>query len=181
MSWSRAWLVWVPAALLVVGLVCVPRVHAEPIASFDGREISVRAEQLDIDLQRGTATLSGNVVLERGDLVVSCPRVEAKYDTAPNITWAMATGGVRAQMRGIVAQAEQAELVLGQRKLELRGGVRVSRAGAWMSAREASIDLETRRVRLEQVQGTIPVTPAGSLWTPSPAPETVTSSRDAGP
>ncbi len=156
MRLRRTWLLWVPAAVGGVGLLCVPRVQAEPIASFDGEAVSVRAEQLDIDVQKGTATLTGNVVLERGDLTVSCARVDAKYDSAPNITWAIATGGVRAQVRGMAAQAQEAELLMGQRRLELRGGVRVSRGGAWMTAREAEIDLETKRVRLEQVQGAIP-------------------------
>lgn len=173
MRLGRTWLVWGPAALAVVGLVFVPRVQAEPVASFDGQAVSVRAEQLDIDVQKGTATLTGNVVLERGDLTVSCARVEARYDSAPNITWAIATGGVRAQARGIEAQAQEAELLLGQRRLVLRGGVRVARGGAWMTAREAAIDLETRRVRLEQVQGAIPVPSAA----PSAIPGAAASSR----
>jgi len=140
----------------------VPRVQAGPVASFDGQAVAVRADQLDVDLQRGTATLSGNVVLERGDLTISCARVDAKYANAPNVTWALASGGVRAQVRDVVAHAQEAELLLGKRRLELRGGVRVARGGAWMTAREAAIDLETKRLRLEQVEGALPIPHAAS-------------------
>jgi len=154
---GRAWLVWVPAIGVGVGLLCVPGVRAQPVAVYDGETVAVRADQLDVDLQKGVVVLTGNVAIERGDLLVTCARVEAKYDQVPNVTWALATGNVRAQVRGVVAQAQQAELLMGQRRLELRGGVRVSRAGAWMTAREAAIDLETRRVRLEQVQGAMSI------------------------
>jgi lipopolysaccharide transport protein LptA len=153
------------AAVLLAGAS-----RAGPLAVVDGVPVSVSADQLVIDLNRGSAVLSGNVRLRRGELSVSCARLDARYDEAPNVTWARATGEVRADYRDLHAQARQAELVAGKRVLELRGEVRVWRGGAWIEASEARIELGSGRVTLEQVRGSFPI--------PSAAPA---ASGDAAP
>ena len=144
-------------AAAVAAVVAVPTVRAEPLATVEGEPVHVQADRLDIDLKTGRALLTGAVQLRRGDLHVTCERVEAAYDKAPSIRWAKATGGVRARLRGIEARAQEAELALDRKQLELRGEVRLSRGGAWMHAKAAKVDLKTKQVTLEQVKGAIPV------------------------
>lgn len=141
----------------MVGIRTIPTAGAEPLATVDGEPVHVQAERLDIDLKAGRAVLSGDVRLQRGALEVVCGRLEARYDEAPAVRWARATGGVRATMRELSARASEAELALDRKELTLRGDVRVSRGGAWMRASEAVVDLKTNRVTLQQVRGAIPV------------------------
>jgi len=151
------WLIGSGIGLAAAALVVVPYVHADPLATVDGDPVHVQADRLEIDLKSGRAVLSGNVRIRRGELNVSCARVEAAYDKAPAVRWAKATGGVRAKLREFEAEAAEAELALDRRQLALRGDVRLSRGGAWMRASEASVDLKTNKVTLQQVRGTIPV------------------------
>ncbi len=146
----------------IVVMASIPRVRANPLAVVDGEAVSVSADRLTIDVHKGTAQLEGNVRLQRGELVVKCARVEARYDGAPRVTWARATGDVRAQWRGVEARSKEAELWVGRKVLELKGGVKLVRGGAWMEAREAQIDLGSGRVGLDQVSGSIPVPSASA-------------------
>lgn len=142
-------------------MAAIPLVHADPLAVVDGEAVQVSADRLTIDVHKGTAVLEGNVRLQRGDLVVRCARVDARYDGAPNITWARATGDVRAQWKGMEAKSKEAELWVGRKVLELKGGVKLARGGAWMEARGAQVEFATGRVSLDQVSGSIPVPSAG--------------------
>ena len=119
--------------------------------------VSVQADRLDIDILAGEATLNGKVTLSKGDLVVSCPRIDLRFDQTPHLTSAKATGGVTADVRGVHAEAPSAELDLTRQVLELHGGVRLSRGQGWLTADTARIEILTARVSLTQVKGSIPV------------------------
>jgi lipopolysaccharide export system protein LptA len=119
--------------------------------------VSVQADQLDIDILAGQATLTGKVTLSKGDLMVSCPRIDLKFDQTPHVTWAKGSGGVTADVRGVHAEAPSVELDLIKQVLDLRGGVRLSRGQGWLTADSARIDIPTAKVSLTQVKGSIPV------------------------
>lgn len=164
---ARSWLLLMAICLLAVaGVMAVADVEAEPLATVEGEPIDVEARRVEIDLKSGHALLVGDVRIRRGDLEVTCARVEARYDQAPAIRWAKATGGVHARLRAFEARASEAELALDRNELVLRGDVRVSRDGAWMRADEATVDLATNRVVLERVRGRLPVpraVPSGTV------------------
>jgi len=142
----------------VVGLEPHPAV-AGPLAVVEGESLDVRADKLDVDIQKGNATLEGNVEVKMGELSVQCPKVEIRYDQAPRVRWAKGSGGVRAHVKGIDATANVVVVDLAKREVTLTGGVRLSRGKGWIEAGKASIDLATRRVSLEAVKGSIPVEP----------------------
>jgi lipopolysaccharide export system protein LptA len=119
--------------------------------------VSVQADQLDIDILAGQATLTGKVTLSKGDLVVSCPKIDLRFDHTPHLTSAKATGGVTADVHGVHAEAPSAELDLSRQVLDLHGGVRLSRGQGWLTADTARIEIQTARVSLTQVKGSIPV------------------------
>jgi lipopolysaccharide export system protein LptA len=122
-----------------------------------GDSIDVQADQLDVDIASGGATLTGNVSLTKGELRVGCPRVELKFDNTPRVTWAKGTGGVVASVHGVHAEAPEAELDLDKQVLDLHGGVRLSRGQGWLQADRALIEIATAKVTLMQVRGSIPV------------------------
>jgi lipopolysaccharide export system protein LptA len=129
---------------------------AETLLGGDAN-VAVQADQLDIDILAGQATLTGKVTLSKGDLVVSCPKIDLRFDHTPHLTSAKATGGVTADVHGVHAEAPSAELDLTKQVLDLHGGVRLSRGQGWLTADTARIDILTARVSLTQVKGSIPV------------------------
>jgi lipopolysaccharide export system protein LptA len=84
-----------------------------------------------------------------------------RYDEAPNVRWARGTGGVSARIKGIAATANTVEVDVNRRSVRLEGSVKLSRGKGWVTADSATIDVATRKVVLNDVQGSIPVqTPA---------------------
>ena len=130
-----------------------------PLGVIGGEALDVMAEKLDVDVDRGTATLNGKVRAKLGELLVECPKVDIRYDSAPNVRFAKGTGGVRAAFRDIVAKAEAVEVDVAKRQLLLSGGVQLTRGRGWVKADRALIDLATRKVSLQAVTGSIPVEP----------------------
>ncbi|HEX4336257.1 MAG TPA: LptA/OstA family protein [Polyangiaceae bacterium] len=131
--------------------------RAAPIAVIEGRALDVSAERLDIDVEHGTAHLEGNVVARLGELEVRCPTVELSYDESPRVKWARARGGVTARFKGIEATSSAAELDAHNRSVVLTGGVRLSRGKGWITAEQATVDVASGKVSLQEVKGSIPV------------------------
>jgi lipopolysaccharide export system protein LptA len=128
------------------------------LAVADGA-LAVQADKLEVDVVSGEATLTGNVTLLKGDLKVTCPRIDLKFDSTPHVVWARGSGGVTAEVRGVHAEGPEAELDLTKQLLDLRGGVRLARGTGWLQADQARIDIATGKVTATQVKGSIPVPP----------------------
>lgn len=152
---SGSLVVGLATAILLSGSGAV----AEPLLGGPTDPVAMQADQLEVDVGSGSAVLTGNVSLAKGDLHVSCPRIEVKFDTSPHVSWARGSGGVAADVRGVHAEAPEVELDLSKQVLELRGGVRLTRGQGWLQAERASIDIATAKVTLIQVKGAIPVPP----------------------
>jgi len=58
------------------------------ILGIGGDTVSLQAEHLDVDIMTGEATLTGSVTLTKGDVTVSCPRIDVHFDQTPRVTWA---------------------------------------------------------------------------------------------
>jgi len=142
----------------LLGVSNVPEAHAD-LATIGGQVLDVKANKLDVDINRGRATLEGDVHATLGEVTVVCPKVELTYDEAPRVKWARGTGGVEARVQGVVARAAVVEVDVAKGKVDLSGGVRLTRGQGWVEAERASIDLSTYRVQLHEVKGSIPVKP----------------------
>ena len=149
------------AGLLSLLLTAIPSPsEADAILGVGGGDaLGLQADQLDIDVSAGDAVLTGNVTLSKGDLKVACPRIELKFDTTPHVKWARGSGGVAADVRGVHAEAPEVELDLAKQVLELRGGVRLTRGQGWLQADKATINIDTAKVTMTQVKGSVPVPP----------------------
>jgi lipopolysaccharide export system protein LptA len=150
----------VAALLVTVGAFAVTdHSQADPLAVVAGETLDVKADKLDVDIVKGTAVLEGGVRAKMGELEVLCPKVEIRYDEAPKVRWAKGSGGVRARMKGIEAAANSFEVDVARRTFKLGGGVRLTRGKGWVTADNATIDIATRKVTLNDVKGSIPVEP----------------------
>ncbi len=146
------------AALVLLSTSFAPReAEAEPLLDVGKGDVSVQAEKLEVDVATGSAVLTGQVVLSKGDMNVRCPRVELKFDTSPHLNWAKGSGGVVADVRGVHGEAPEVELDMKKQVLELRGGVKLSRGQGWIQADKATIELANGKVTATQVKGSIPV------------------------
>ncbi len=154
----RTALVGVGLALVSSLLLCKPEAaSAGPLGVIDGQTLDVGADKLDVDIEKGTALLEGHVAASLGDMHVDCSRIELKYDEAPKVRWARGSGGVTAKLKGIEATAAQFEVDVAHRTIKLTGSVKLSRGRGWVTADSAAIDINTRKVTLEDVKGSIPV------------------------
>lgn len=147
------------ALALVAVLFAVPGTpaRADPLGVIAGETLDVTADTLNVDVDKGTAVLQGDVRAKLGNLVVLCPKVEVRYDKAPRVRWARGTGGVTARVKGIEAKASVVEVDVARRRVKLSGGVRLTRGRGWLRAQYATIDIATRKVSLRGVKGSIPV------------------------
>jgi lipopolysaccharide export system protein LptA len=135
---------------------------AAPLGVIEGQSLDVAAERLDVDVEKGTAELRGNVTAHLGELELRCPTVELRYDKSPRVSWARGKGGVTARFRGITATASTVELDTAARSVVLGGGVRLARGRGWVTAEQATIDVTSGRVSLQEVKGSVPVDPQAS-------------------
>jgi lipopolysaccharide export system protein LptA len=133
--------------------------NAGPLAVVEGQSLDIKAAKLDVDVDKGTATLEGDVRATMGELEVLCPKIEIKYDQAPRVRWARGSGGVKARVKGIEASSNVVVVDLAKRVVNLSGRVKLMRGKGWVEADRASIDLATHKVTLHEVKGSIPVEP----------------------
>ncbi len=147
----------VSLALVASAFVPVRLAEAEPILDVGKGDVGLQAEKLEVDVAAGSALLTGQVVLTKGDLGVRCPKVELKFDGAPHLIYAKGSGGVVADVRGVHGEAPEVELDIRKQTLELRGGVKLSRGQGWIQAEKATIELATAKVTATQVKGSLPV------------------------
>jgi lipopolysaccharide transport protein LptA len=159
LSFAEPWLSsrWSRLPSVVVSLP--GEAHSDPLAVIEGETLDVRADKLDVDINKGTAVLEGSVRAKMGELEVLCPKIDIRYDEAPKVRWARGSGGVRARLKGIEAAANSFEVDVAKRTVKLAGGVRLTRGKGWVQAESATIDLSTRKVTLSEVKGSIPVEP----------------------
>jgi lipopolysaccharide export system protein LptA len=161
MTLSRRFRPWTKgaasAALALAATSLASPVAADPLLDVGKGDVGVQADKLEVDVAAGTAVLTGQVVLSKGDMTVKCPRFDLKFDATPHVRWAKGSGGVVADVRGVHGEAPEVELDMVKQILEMRGGVKLSRGQGWLQAERATIELATARVTATQVKGSVPV------------------------
>lgn len=145
------------AALLVIATFAAPLAADGPKPRAEPSAIKLSADKLDVDIDQKRGLLEGHVKLERGDMRVTAPRVEVRYDELPHVTWLKATGGVIAEVKGVRAEAPEAEFDVAARTLTLGGGVRIARGDGWIRAAKATVHIGTGKISLHEVTGEIPI------------------------
>lgn len=161
----RLWLALAPA--LAAGVVGGSAALAQPsVFEAGGEPVTVTAERLDADLAGKTVALTGNVTLRRGELSLRAARVDARLRDAGQVSWAKAQGGVRLEHKGSHAEADEVEIDLADRRVELRGHVVVGRGATRVEAERATLDLATSKLSLSNVRGTLAPPPSASSAAP---------------
>lgn len=146
-------------AALGIVLICLwalpEAAHADPLATVDGKTLELQAERLELDLEGRSATLSGNVRARLGKLRVRAERIEIEYDKAPRVKRVTARAGVTVLYDGARVEARELDVDVASGEARLAGGVVIKRGESKLRASRAVIDLRTKKLRLEQVSGSI--------------------------
>lgn len=151
-------------AALLAGALCsalvllwaLPRpAHADPLATIDGKTLELQAERLELDLEGRNAKLSGHVRARLGKLRIRAEQIEIEYDRAPSVKRVSARAGVTVLYDGARVEAKQLDVDVIAGEARLTGGVDVKRGQSKLRASSAVIDLRAKKLRLEQVTGSI--------------------------
>ncbi|MCU0683273.1 MAG: hypothetical protein MUF34_13710 [Polyangiaceae bacterium] len=168
---------WGKGALAVAALVALltggafeARSAPGPGPEGDPDALDVRADKLEFDWGMARAVLDGHVQLRRGDILVTCPRVEGRFDASARLLTARGFGPVTADFRGTHAEADDVEVDMSQKVIRLKGHVQVVRGGARLTAERGTIEFASAHLSLEEVHGVLP----GPL---APIPGSAPSSR----
>jgi lipopolysaccharide export system protein LptA len=127
-----------------------------PGSEGDPDVLDVRADKLEVDWGSARAVLDGHVQLRRGDILVTCPRVEGRFDGSARLLSARGLGPVTADFRGTHAEADDVEVDMSQKVIRLKGHVKVTRGGARMTAERGTIEFASAHLTLEEVHGVLP-------------------------
>lgn len=127
-----------------------------PAGEGDPDVLDVRADKLEVDWGSARAVLDGHVQLRRGDILVTCPRVEGRFDASARLLSARGVGPVTADFRGTHAEADDVEVDMSQKVIRLKGHVKVTRGGARMTAERGTIEFASAHLTLEEVHGVLP-------------------------
>jgi lipopolysaccharide export system protein LptA len=122
----------------------------------DPDALDVRADKLEVDWGLAKAVLDGHVQLRRGDILVTCPRVEGRFDASARLLSARGIGPVTADFRGTHAEADDVEVDMSQKVIRLKGHVKVNRNGAKLTAERGTIEIASAHLSLEEVHGVLP-------------------------
>jgi len=123
-------------------------VHATgvEVKSAQGPGISVEAPSSRIRLEERLAVFEGGVQATRGDLKISCERLEVRTDEFSAVITATATGSVVLQSGEWRASGEVAALDLRSETVSLSGQARLAQGGNRMEGERIHMDFQGKEV-----------------------------------
>ena len=132
-------------ALAVFGNVAVAQDAAFGSAQPDrSLPVEVAADELSVNQQDGTATLTGNVVVTQGDMILSAQNVLVNYqEGTQKISNLQASGSVTLVSGPDAAEAQNAVYDLEAGTVLLTGNVLLSQGDNVMTGERITIDLES--------------------------------------
>lgn len=126
----------------------------------DAAAVDIAAASLTVDTGARSARFSGGVVVRRGDWVLRCPSLEARYDAQGELERAEAKGPVELAGPQFWAEAQAARYergASGGQVLHLSGEPTVRRGQSTLRAEAVEVDLESGQVSMRGVRGRLVV------------------------
>lgn len=149
-------------AAAVVASAFETRVQAQQIASFSSDQpVNFAADQIELQDRQKRVVLSGNVVINQGDLRLTAARTTVAYADAGTLTIQRidATGGVVVTRGNERAQGSAGVYDFSNRVIVLSGGVALRRGTDTLNGGRLTIDLKTGRSSVDG-RGAAPATGA---------------------
>ena len=146
--WRAAWLTTI--ALATMGAAPGVDVFKQPKA------VGYRAERCSYEARGQRVTCSGNVVVTREDVKISCQRLEAEIDAAGRIVKLACHEQVEIVTQSRVARSDLARYDAKSDELVLDGNARVAQGQSRLAGQVIVLDLETGDVQVEgKVRGVL--------------------------
>ena len=134
---------------------------AQTIAGFNSNQpVNYAADRIELQDRQNRVVLSGNVVIQQGDLRLTAARTTVAYSDAGSLRIQRidATGGVTVTRGNERASGNAAVYDFNRRVIVLSGGVKLNRGGDTLNGGRLVIDLNSG---LSSVDGTGTVAPSG--------------------
>jgi lipopolysaccharide export system protein LptA len=134
------------AASGAVALLFGSLAGAQAIAGFNSNQpVNYAADRIELQDRQNRVVLSGNVVIDQGDLRLTAGRTTVAYTDAGTLRIQRidATGGVVVTRGGERAQGAAAVYDFNRRVIVLSGGVALRRGGDTLNGGRLTIDLES--------------------------------------
>ena len=122
-----------------------PKTHAP-------KKVQISADRVEIIHRSGQVEFTGNVVVIRGSLKLSCTQLTGRYKDK-KLTQLTANGDVKVEKGNIGATAQQAVYDQQKQTLVLTGKPTMSRHGSRLVGRRISIWLNSERIVVEKPKG----------------------------
>ena len=126
----------------------------------DGRGVQARAEAAGVpplvvvgertswELREGVVVFEGGVRAERGEVVLSCDRLELRHSDT-RVESADAIGSVRVARGSRIATGSRARLTTAEGRVELTGAPRLEESGRQLSGERITLFLDDERLECE--------------------------------
>ena len=125
--------------------------------------LEIRGEHSSWDLKDGTVVFEGSVVANRGDVRLSCARLEVTY-VEERVSTAVASGGVEVRQGTRVAVGARAHLTVDDGRIVLTGSARVDDGPHRLVGEPITLFLDEERVECDSCTLVI----AGTALSPEP-------------
>lgn len=121
-----------------------------------GVPLVVEAPSSEWDLAGGLVVFEGGVTVTRGDLRITCDRLEVTWQGAGEVTRAVGTGHLTLEHRAWKATAQRGELFTAEERVVLEGSPRVEQEGRTLDGQRIELSLADERVRCEGCRLVVP-------------------------
>ena len=115
--------------------------------------IDVRAKATEWDLQARTARFTGEVRVTRGDVTLTCDRVEVRYGADDRIDHLAAEGRIRVEQGARLATAEKAEVEGRTGRIVLTGSPVLAEGPNRLEGATITLYLDDKRVTCASADG----------------------------
>ncbi|RZA28883.1 MAG: OstA family protein [Proteobacteria bacterium] len=153
-------------ALTAAALIGVQQLAAQAIATHNtNAPVSFNADRLELQDRQNRVVLSGNVVINQGNLRLQASRTTVAYTDAGKLEIQRldATGGVVVTRGNETARGDSAVYDFNRRVIIMSGGVALKRGGDTLNGGRLVIDLRTGLASVDGRGGGTSTSPSGRV------------------
>lgn len=138
--------------------LCLPARAAAPKKDKPAKiVVKFKADKVVLGPDLKSATLTGNVRVQVGDVKITCKKLLLAYGGGKQVASFEARGKVKLEMADLAATAEELDYDAKARKVTMRGSCRVRSKSVDLTGESISLELDTRRISIDKAAGTIDI------------------------
>jgi lipopolysaccharide transport protein LptA len=147
------------ARILVVAasVAALPALAAGPDEKPAKVVVRFKADKVVLGPDLGSATLTGHVKVNVGDVTITCKKLLIAYGGGKQVASFEARGKVRLVMEDLEATAAELDYDAEARTAVMRGGCTVKGRNVALTGETITLELDTRKISIDKASGTIDI------------------------